>query len=383
MATSIREWLLRLSVLLGTLFLCLVVLEGIVRFAEPREVMRYFFVQPDTVLHHKFIPNAKGRYKTTEFDTRYNINSLGLRDREYSLETAWGVFRILMVGDSFTEGDGVEEYETFSKYLEQELNVLGSRREYEVINSGCGSYSPLLEYLYLKTAGLRLDPDLVILNFDLSDVFDDIQYTRLARFDTKGEPTGVSPETEQHDQGWIVDGLVAAKDFLKSHAHLYNFVRLRIGRYIEGARHEATLTGDLHYDKYAMLRGNYRYQQSDWSLSYKYILMIREMLEKRGISFYVAVYPYGLQVSRREYDAGRQFWGFRRDTLYSTEPQQRIEQFCRENKIHVINACEDFRTAARSQYPLYLAYNGHWTAAGHRLYSQVLFQALQSQVILR
>ncbi|MEO8168314.1 MAG: hypothetical protein ABI623_08705, partial [bacterium] len=98
--------------------------------------MRYFYSEDDNILHHKFKPNGIGRYKTTEFDTDYKINSLGLRDKEYSIPKPSNTFRILMVGDSFTEGDGVFSYETFSKRLEAKLQSFSSPVKFEVINAG-------------------------------------------------------------------------------------------------------------------------------------------------------------------------------------------------------------------------------------------------------
>ena len=169
MSSKKREWFLRLATLAGSLFVCLLLLEVTVRLIEPREVARYFFVQPDSVVHHKFIPLAKSRFKTSSFNTHYEINSLGLRDKEYPLKKPAGTTRVLMLGDSFTEGIGVEANETFSKVLEGLLNGEGRTEKYEVINAGVGSYSPLPEYLYLKSAGLKLEPDVVVLNLDLSD----------------------------------------------------------------------------------------------------------------------------------------------------------------------------------------------------------------------
>src|SRR5712692_1770548 len=108
-------------------------LEMVVRLIEPREVIREFFERPDPVLHHKFIPGARGRQKTTEFDAGYVINSLGLRDKEISREKPAGTRRILMLGDSFTEGNGVDETETFSSRLQAKLNEAGFGKRWLVI----------------------------------------------------------------------------------------------------------------------------------------------------------------------------------------------------------------------------------------------------------
>ncbi|NUM42381.1 MAG: hypothetical protein HUU45_12210, partial [Leptospiraceae bacterium] len=136
--TKLRE--LGKGILLTTvsIVVCLGLLEVVVRLVEPKEVMRYFYSQDDDILHHKFKPNASGRYKTNEFDTDYNINSLGLRDKEYSVRKPDNTFRILMLGDSYTEGDGVHSHETFSKLLEDQLQTRTGPMKYEVINAGVG-----------------------------------------------------------------------------------------------------------------------------------------------------------------------------------------------------------------------------------------------------
>src|SRR5205807_8785031 len=61
------------------------------------------YMVTDPVRHHRLIENFDGMIKGTRFTT----NSLGLRDREYPIPKPPGVFRILMLGDSFTEGGGL------------------------------------------------------------------------------------------------------------------------------------------------------------------------------------------------------------------------------------------------------------------------------------
>jgi len=355
----------------------LVFLEGIVRLIEPREVMRYFFMQPDSLLNHSFIPGASGHYKTTEFDVIYRINSHGLRDREISIRKPAGTRRLLMLGDSFTEGDGVEYEESFSYRLQQLLDSTALPERWEVINAGVGSYSPLLEYLYLTHRGLALQPDMVVLNLDLSDIFDDLSYSARTRYDERGVPVAATPETEPRPAGRLAASLVDVKDFFKDHTRLYNFIRLRIDRYLEGARHTVDMSGNIHYDKYAMLRPQYHADfDRDCALTYRHLLLIRDTLQARGIDFRINVYPYGLQVSPREWTAGRQFWGFTPDTLYGTEPQATLTRFCRNSGIPVTNLCEAFRTYATKAGPLYHDYNGHWLPAGHMLVARELYAAI-------
>lgn len=373
--------MLQLGMAAGSVLVVLALVEIVLRITTPREVMRYFFVAPDQTLHHRFMPLASGRYQSTEFNTEYRINSLGLRDREYPLEKPQGAVRILMLGDSFTEGDGVEAAETFSKVVEARLREAIPAKQIEVINAGVGSYSPILEYLYLAKEGIKLKPDLVVLNLDLSDFYDDITYARLAKVDSAGVPLAVSPGGSPEEGRGIATRI---KDFFKDHTRIYNFVRLRINRYIEGVRHEGNFTGDLRYDKYAMLRENHTTSDdSEWSLTYRYLLLIRDFLRRRDVDFWVTVYPYGQQVSVKEWNVGRQFWGFKPDTLYSIQPQSFVEAFCVRSNIHVVNMCQQIRDSSRTAFPLHLPDNGHWTPRGHQIVAGILKNQLEPYLLTR
>jgi lysophospholipase L1-like esterase len=99
------------------------------------------------------------------------INSLGLRDREFSPAKPPGVYRILVLGDSTTFGWGVSLDDTASKILERELNAHPppAYQRFEVINAGTGNYDTVQEVELYKTQGRELHPDLVILVYFIND----------------------------------------------------------------------------------------------------------------------------------------------------------------------------------------------------------------------
>jgi hypothetical protein len=354
-------------------FVCL---ELAVRLIEPREGLREDFERHDPVLHHKFIPGAHGRHKALEFDAAYEINSLGLRSPEVAREKPPGTKRILMLGDSFTEGNGVQQSETFSSRLQAKLDEAGLGGRVQVVNAGVGSYSSLLELVYLETAGLELQPDLVILNFDLSDLHDDIQYTPLAEFDADGDPVAVRPEPGSGPRSWPIRLLVGLKDLVKKHVRLYNFTRRRLSRLLS-TFHQPDVSGDIKVDKYGMVRRcEGPCDDAEWKLTYGYLSKMRSLLAARGVDFWVTVYPYGHQISGSEWSRGRTFWGFEAGKVYSTRPQELIAEFCRRSGIRVVNMCDDFRKASQTVHPLYYEYDGHWRPAGHEVVADVLYREL-------
>jgi hypothetical protein len=115
----------------------------------------------------KLMPGKKGRYDK-EGSGYLSINSLGYRDDEHTLKKPPGVFRIAVLGDSFTEARQVELNETYWKRLESILNNdLGrhSNDRVEVLNFGIGGYGQSEELLTLKLDVLAFSPDLILVGF--------------------------------------------------------------------------------------------------------------------------------------------------------------------------------------------------------------------------
>jgi lysophospholipase L1-like esterase len=101
---------------------------------------------------------------------RYQINSQGLRDKEFPFQKENGVIRIFCSGDSITMGSGSNNEETYPKALERYLNAkLGPKKKFEVINGGIGDYNAYQEYLLLQEIGVKYDPDIVILQYYSND----------------------------------------------------------------------------------------------------------------------------------------------------------------------------------------------------------------------
>lgn len=78
-------------------------------------------------------------FRNLEFDTKYHINSMGLRDNEESLTSP----DIIVLGDSYAMGWGVEQDETFADLIERGTN-------YKVLNAGISSYGTARQEISLS-----------------------------------------------------------------------------------------------------------------------------------------------------------------------------------------------------------------------------------------
>jgi hypothetical protein len=138
----------------------------------------------DPYRHHKLAPNTNSKFETKEYHYIQRVNKIGLRGRDVQLPPANDSFRILMLGDSFTMGKGVADDKTFSAILENSLRK--NDKTVDVLNGGVDSYSPILSYFQLTRDLKNLQPDLVILNFDMSDLVQETAYRKKAIYDANG-----------------------------------------------------------------------------------------------------------------------------------------------------------------------------------------------------
>jgi lysophospholipase L1-like esterase len=164
-----RRILINLSLIIISTLLALFLSEIVLRLmgSEPLYVSpeRDRFWKYDSLLGWVHQAGQEGIFETPQFRTAVRINEKGLRDRQHSYERQNGIERILVLGDSFAWGYGVEESERFSQLLEGALGA-------EVINAGVSGYSTDQELLWYGNEGIKYETDLVILVLAGNDIGD-------------------------------------------------------------------------------------------------------------------------------------------------------------------------------------------------------------------
>jgi lysophospholipase L1-like esterase len=100
----------------------------------------------------RLAPGISLRMKGPEYDVEVATNSLGMRDDEPVPKKGR---RVLLLGDSFAMGYGVERGRLFADLLEKQLEV-------DVVNAGTGGYEIVQQPRVLAEHGPQLKPDLVV-----------------------------------------------------------------------------------------------------------------------------------------------------------------------------------------------------------------------------
>ena len=144
---------------------------------------------PSWSTHRELKPHASANVACRDSRSRVEVrtNSHGLRGPEIIIPKPVDTFRIVLLGDETILAPETPEAEHCTRLL---AGLLQQRTQVriEVINAGLPGGCPLTEYLLFKQRLLALQPDLVLLHFDWSDVSDDQQLRRRTRCDREGTP---------------------------------------------------------------------------------------------------------------------------------------------------------------------------------------------------
>ena len=120
----LRQWLVRVGILLFTLLLCLGLFEIGCRIVgvdfSPNPVWKFH-----PVLGWTQEPGKVYEYLVDGHMVRVEFNGLGFRDVEHALRKPAGKKRIVLIGDSLSEAIEVSLEETFFRRLQSDLNQSG------------------------------------------------------------------------------------------------------------------------------------------------------------------------------------------------------------------------------------------------------------------
>ena len=100
----------------------------------------------------------------------YSVNTLGLRGPELPPAESDTAHRMLVVGDSFTFGQGVKDHQTFPVYLEEAANQASPFPRFRVINAGRSGTNTREQVEFLERRGLAVEPDSILVQFYLNDL---------------------------------------------------------------------------------------------------------------------------------------------------------------------------------------------------------------------
>jgi len=321
---------------------------------------------PDEHVHHKMLPRTSYRMHDGygDFDVEMTTSNMGFRGSDIK-EKEPGTYRIVMLGDSFTLGEGVWDDWTFPHLVEQYLNEKKGRK-YEVINLGVDSYSPALEYIELKEYIGMLKPNMVILNFDMSDVVNEYAYRKIASYDKTGDVIAVNGFPEYYRR-WILKHLFITRHAVENMKKHFGANEMTLRTAVE-APYEKLLNHTL--DMPQLKEAAEMYSMVEDSIE-----RAKKLCDRYGCKFILSVYPWGHQVSGQEWLPGR-YRFIPKGVGISDRTVLELERFSKAQKITFFNAFPYFREYKGGQH-LYFSHDMHWTPTGQELMAKSLTKFLE------
>ncbi len=308
--------------------------------------------------HHDLAPNSRA---TDVWGPRFVplvTNSQGFKDATHrDIPLAGDAYRILLIGDSFTEGVGVRYCDSFAGILARRL----SRDGIEVLNAAVAAYAPSIYFRKIKhlieDRGLTFDEVVVFL--DMSDPVEDARYF----FDAAGNVTSkfkqrtelLAPGPLKRSRLWLRDNSIMVRFFYA--------LRLRFKNRRNQSRLRETET-DVIYRRtleagYAVW--TWKENSAPWAEAAKGIVHARhnmtrlaELLAAHDIPLSAVIYPWP-------------------GNIVHDPPVSRQQVIWREwaaaRGIELIDLFPSFRDGQDPRATImenFIALDFHWNEAGHR-----------------
>ncbi len=134
-----------------------------INLKEPKKKSRLAdqIIRTNTILSQVLKPGT-----IVQMDDHYvQVNSLGLRDKEYDFKKPLHTYRIALLGGSYEMGSGVSNNEVYESIAEEKLNQYdtnGLVRKYEILNFAVYGYHLLQHVELCNTKVFDFNPDAII-----------------------------------------------------------------------------------------------------------------------------------------------------------------------------------------------------------------------------
>ena len=163
----LKKYRFQLVLFIFGLFFSILTVDVYLRITEDKSSDGGQCSSLDKYFHNVMIPNTVCRQISDEWDVEFSINNLGIRDEDLSFYKPDDEYRLVLLGDSFTQGHGVELEDRYSTIIEKRFNEIEKKMaimEASDKNKGKkGQINPkwiliaillVLFYLYLRSLGI-------------------------------------------------------------------------------------------------------------------------------------------------------------------------------------------------------------------------------------
>ncbi len=362
----------------------------LLRLSRRVESERGKFARYDSLLGWDGLENADADFQWIDTHHHVHQNRFGYRGTAYDLARS-DRRRILVLGDSYVWGFGVEDAEIFTSLMEQRTGGT-----VEVVNLGVSGYGNDQEYLQWQQKGRLWNPDDVVLVITpYTDIVDNLFPKRygypkpcFVPADSGGlRLTNVPvPRTSEFSRTETTAGDIEALGSLAGLLSRSCLARMLVNAGSRYARVRKALEShdliprrlpgyDWEYPLYLTTPSQQTKQA--WRIMFGILDMFEREVRETGRRLTVVVVPSIVQVYPELWEQFRAAHaGPRAGSLDVEMPDKVIGSWCRDRQVPVIDLLPEFAAAGKTNAYLYYPYNRHWTPAGHALVAAAVLRGL-------
>lgn len=354
-----------------------------------------------------FPPHSIQNYRTPEFAFTAQINSSGFRDREFNIAAKAGT-RIVVIGDSFTYGWGVEVTQSWAKVLEENLRNKGYALE--IANLGQPGASPNTYADIAEKATPLLKPDLIVVAV--------LQGDDLASLSTKYKQPAGKEEEQKNKAQTVTDNSLRGRLSRVSYQLYPNFLSVLKGRALaqpveviwkrqarrvleeltpeeksrldnldaqvrksfdEGQLNPALLQSAVKFPNF-FLESFDNHKPEVRSLIEelaRQLARIKEVARAHHAQVIVVSIPYKIYASPRDLESSRRLgFNLTPEMAVSTAADEAISAACEDAGLEFFEVTGEFRAKARG-FDLFYELDGHFNSSGHTAFADLLTPVME------
>ena len=309
-------------------------------------------------------------------------NKFGFNDHDYPLQKTPGIYRILVVGDSFGWAGGREG--NYTAVLERRLENHYGYHRVDIINAGYPMTHTAEQLVMLKKYGLQYHPDLLILGFFVGNDFIDGNPNR-KRIVVNDVYIDIDKRREHIILGYPIVFQSRLLLYVKQKYKIFTELRRaeaaepgqQLSQEERGTFAEGTFL-DIERARLEFFNTNSsRKTRSQKNINYilQSIAEMDALLKSRNIKFIVAIYPEVFQINKTLLKAIFERFPLRLEDYDLDLAQNILKSFLQSKDISYIDFTDRFRSEGQEK-DLYLLRDPHWNRSGNQLAADILFETL-------
>ncbi|MFQ5605991.1 MAG: hypothetical protein ACE5HS_22190 [bacterium] len=301
------------------------------------------------------IPYFDGRMVSGEFDVSIRLNSQGLRENvEFGGDNHGEPLQVILLGDSFMFGWGVEFNQSFASHLAKYLSTFTKQKV--VVNTLAVPGTGQLSQLAILKRVSHPAPDIILTGMYLTDHVasghDLIEnLNEFHQFKSHSSKTQLTD-----DDNSKLDRLRQIRRWLKRHSNLFRYVETRLG-----AIFLAKFSRAIH------LESDPQVMESAWTLTDSILVELKESAREIRALFAIQYIPNMLDVIQN-----------------NLNPYDRLSAICDQRGIPIApNPIELFNPSVASGKisDYYYTGDGHWTTQAHEVAARFAAKFIAENII--